>query len=158
MVEEAQAQDIFQEVLIEEIEQLLDEAAPDEIDSAMLYVVSPEEFKGEARNERAFGIPGGGVAYLVGPLLLDFVVQIAITFLKEFTKQGLETSVKLALDYLLHRLKSDTKIEAAKKEDTITAIKTALIKAGWEASKAAETAEKVWNAGVKTGERMSGVS
>jgi len=66
VLDEAQAQ----EILIDELEKLLEEEAPKEVDSAALYVENPEQFQKQGTDERAFGIPGSGFALLAGPAVL----------------------------------------------------------------------------------------
>ena len=66
MLDEAQAQ----EILIDELEKLLEQEAPKEVDSAALYVENPEQFQKQGTDERAFGIPGSGFALLAGPAVL----------------------------------------------------------------------------------------
>lgn len=143
-----------QEILIESLEELLDQEAPDEADSAALYVKHPEQFQTGRSDERAFGIPGGGFAMLVGPLLMCWVVEVAKWFLEELAKKGTQTIAVSTFTYLKRKVFGPPN-EVKRKEETILAITAALVKAGWNAKKAGATAEKVWQTGIQTGQRLA---
>ena len=150
MLDEAQAQ----EILIDELEKLLEEEAPKEVDSAALYVENPEQFHKEGADERAFGIPGSGFAFLVGPMLMTLVLQVARLVLDELAKKGSEMAAQSALGYVKRKMLGPPP-EQQLKAETIASITQALIKAGWNTKKAATTAEKVWQTGTQTGQRLA---
>lgn len=147
-----------EELLIEEMERLLDDVAPNEADTAALYVTTPESFLQKGSDERAFGIPGAGFATLVGPVLVGFVVMIARTFVEHLVKKGTETAANSLLARLMRVLRLAPAPEVPRKEKTVVAITTALIEAGWDAGRAGETAEKVWQSGVSFGQRLAAAS
>jgi hypothetical protein len=147
-----------EEILIEEVERLLDDVAPNEADTAALYVESPESFLQKGSDERAFGIPGAGFAMLVGPMLVSFVVMIAKAFIEHVVKKGTETAATSFLARLMRAFRLAPAPEDVPKEKTVAAITTALIEAGWDAGRAGNTAEKVWLSGVSAGQRLAAVS
>jgi len=150
VLDEAQAQ----EILIDELEKLLEQEAPKEVDSAALYVENPEQFQKQGADERAFGIPGSGFALLAGPVLMTLVLQVAKMLLEELAKKGAESAAQSALGYVKRKLLGPPP-EQQLKADTIASITQALILAGWNTKKAAATAEKVWQSGVQTGQRLA---
>ncbi len=150
MLDEAQAQ----EILIDELEKLLEEEAPKEVDSAALYVENPEQFQKKGADERAFGIPGSGFASLAGPVLMTLVLHVAKMLLEELAKKGAEMGAQSALGYVKRKLLGPPP-ELQVKAETIASITQALIQAGWNTKKAAATAEKVWQTGVQTGQRLA---
>jgi hypothetical protein len=77
-----------EKILIEEMEKLLDLTAPNEADLVALYVADPKGSRAKTPGEVLFGIPGAGVAALIGPILLPFVVQIATDMLQAAQKKG----------------------------------------------------------------------
>lgn len=143
-----------QEILIEEVEQLMEEVAPNEAVTAALYIESPESFLRRGDDERAFGIPGAGYATLVGPLLVSFVVMIANAFVDQLVKKGIETAANSFLARLMRAFQLAPAPEVPRKEKTVATITTALIEAGWDAGRAGKTAEKVWQSGLSTGQRL----
>lgn len=149
-MDEAQAQ----EILIDELEKLLEEEAPKEVDSAALYVENPERFHTRGADERAFGIPGSGFALLVGPVLMTLVLQVTKLVLEEIAKKGSQLAAQSALGYVKRKLLGPPP-EQQLKAETVSSITEALIKAGWNTRKAATTAEKVWQTGVQTGQRLA---
>jgi hypothetical protein len=150
VLDDAQAQ----EILIDELEKLLEEEAPKEVDSAALYVENPEQFQKKGADERAFGIPGSGFAFLAGPVLMTLVLQVAKMLLEELTKKGAEVAAQSALGYVKRKLLGPPPEQQVKAE-TIAAITQALIQAGWNTKKAAATAEKVWRTGIQTSQRLA---
>ncbi|OJT23821.1 hypothetical protein BO221_17800 [Archangium sp. Cb G35] len=144
-----------EEILIEEVELLLDDVAPNEADTAALYVESPGSFLDKGSDERAFGIPGAGFASLVGPILVGFVVMIAKSFIENVVKKGTETAATSFLARLMRVFRLEPATGAPLKEKTVKAITSALIDAGWDAGRAGETAEKVWRSGISAGERLA---
>ncbi|HEY0093986.1 MAG TPA: hypothetical protein VGB96_06665 [Archangium sp.] len=152
-----EGQDQAREILIEEVERLLDDVAPNEADTAALYVETPESFLEKSSDERAFGIPGAGFAQLIGPVLIGFVVMIAQAFVGHLVKMGTETAASSFLKRLMRAFGWRPALEAPSKEKTVATITTALIEAGWEAGRAGEVAEKVWRSGVSAGQRLATV-
>ncbi|MFY0565027.1 hypothetical protein ACN28E_14400 [Archangium lansingense] len=146
-----------EEILIEEVERLLDDVAPNEADTAALYVETPESFLQKGSDERAFGIPGAGFANLVGPVLVGFLVLIAKSFIEHVVKKGTETAATSFLARLMRAFRLAPAPEAVGREKTVATITTALIEAGWDAGKAGTTAEKVWSSGVSAGQRLAAV-
>ena len=150
MLDDTQAR----EILIDELEKLLEEEAPKEVDSAALYVESPEQFHQRGADERAFGIPGAGFALLSGPVLMTLVLQVARIALESMVKQGAQRAAQSALAYVKRKLLGPAP-EQQLKAETVASIAEALIKAGWSTKKAAATAEKVWQTGLQTGQRLA---
>lgn len=147
-----------QEILIEEVEQLMEDVAPNEADTAALYVETPESFLAKGSDERAFGIPGAGFAALVGPLLVKFVVLIAKSFSEHLLNKGAETAATAFLARLMRAFRLGPTQEPVRKEKTVATITTALIEAGWDAGRAGKAAEKVWQSGVTAGERLAAIN
>lgn len=143
-----------EDILIEEVERLLDDLAPNEADAAALYVEAPENFQRKGSDEKAFGIPGSGFANLMGPMLVSFVVMIAKAFVDRLVKKGGDTVASLLLERLRRSFRLAPAAETLRKEKTLATITVALIEAGWEAGRAGDAAEKVWMSGVGAGQRL----
>lgn len=143
-----------EKILIEEMEKLLDRTSPNEVDLAALYVTDPKGFRASTPGEVPFGIPGAGVAMLVGPILLPFLAQIATNMLQAAEKKGSEALVAIASDYLNRKFKRLPRPAAKSKDEVIAAVCSALTHAGWETSKAGAAADLVWQYGLETGRRM----
>jgi hypothetical protein len=67
-----------EEILIEEVERVMDDVAPNEADTAALYLETPESFLDKGSDERAFGIPGAGFASLIGLELMGYLLLFAV--------------------------------------------------------------------------------
>lgn len=147
-----------EEILIEAVERLLDDVAPNEADAAALYVEAPESFLRKDSDERAFGIPGAGFAILVGPMLVSFVVTIATAFFEQLVKKGTESAASSLLARLKQAFRRAPVPDVARKEKTVAAITVALIEAGWQAGRAGDAAEKAWLSGVSAGQSLAAVS
>ena len=144
-------------ILVVEMEKLLDEVAPTEADLAGSYVVDQSTYERTASEERKFGIPGAGLVTLVGPILLHFLVVIAMDICSATRKKGAE----LIADQLFRRLSAKLRSSLPKpkgKEETILAIVAALKTAGWDEPRAIKGANLAWESGLQTGRRFAQLS
>ncbi|WP_309890027.1 hypothetical protein [Archangium sp.] len=85
---------------------------------------------------------------------MTLVLQVAKMLLEELAKKGADSAAQSALGYVKRKLLGPPP-EQQLKAETIASITQALILAGWNTKKAAATAEKVWQSGVQTGQRLA---
>jgi hypothetical protein len=146
--------------LTAELDVLLEDH-PEEADSISLYLESPERYAGRAEEALAGG-PGGGVAVLLGPFFLKWMSFIAMGYLAEVNKLVVGEAAKKTVEWLKRLMGRGTPRPALPEVDvmteTISAITTSLIKAGWPAQKAGAAAERVWQSGRSIGRRVAEVN
>ena len=73
---------------------------------------------------------------------------------EELAKKGSQMAAQSALGFIKRKLLGPPP-EQQLKAETIASITEALIKAGWNTKKAALTADKIWQTGVQTGQRLA---
>src|SRR5579864_5561983 len=93
------------QILVGEMEKLLDQVAPSEADLTASYVQAEAEYEKARPEEKRYGIPGAGFAELVGPILLHFVVVIAMDVLAAARKKGAEAIATEAWKYLSSKVR-----------------------------------------------------
>jgi hypothetical protein len=142
-------------VFVEKLEELLDAEAPQEADSAGAYVESPESFQGHGK-ERIAGVPGAGIVELAGPILLKGIVAVAAAVWAQIKDQAIEDASTAVRDWLARVFrKGEARLSVTTKEETVAAIATSLIRAGWDADKAGRAAKRVWQQGQEAGRRLA---
>ncbi len=142
-------------VFTKELEELLDIEAPQEADSAGVYVESPESFR-ERGKERIAGVPGAGIVELAGPLLLQWIVAVAAATWTEVKKEAIEDASKAVRGWLARLFgKGRAKPPVTTKAETVAAITASLIRAGWDAGKAGRAAERTWQQGQEAGRKLA---
>src|SRR5258707_1309790 len=142
-------------VLVQEMEGLLDQVAARESDLVASYVASGGEYDRKVSVEKTQGIPGGSIIELAGPILLHFVVLIAMDVISEARKKGAEIVVTKLSEYLLSKLRKSLPAKPKHKEEMTQAIIMSLKDAGWEQSRATEAANLTWERGVAAGQQLS---
>jgi hypothetical protein len=141
-----------EETVITELELLLEEVAPREAALASSFVRDRISYEKKSESERPFGIPGSGVALLLGPILLEFIGVIAREVLAAALKKGANAFVEKAWEYFSNwGRKSQPHRD---KEDTINAIVKALCDAGCEQERAIRAAHLAWDRGLDVGKKL----
>jgi hypothetical protein len=143
------------EILIGEMEKLLDDVAPSEADLAASYVQAEPEYERVQPEEKRYGIPGAGLAVLVGPILLHYVVVIAMDVLAAARKKGAEAIAAEMWNYLSSKVRRSLPAKDRGRTETIDAIVKALKAAGWDDERAGAAADLAWESGIETGRRFS---
>jgi len=145
-----------EEIMAEELESLLAEEFPAEVDAAGLYLTQgPGD--DDAHDEKLAGLPGGGVLFLAGPLMVSWLMSIALAILEQIKKEFIGATAKGAIDWLRTRLDRQKSRPSVRGEaETVAEIASALIKAGWKAETAGRAAEKVWHRGERAAARIQG--
>lgn len=143
------------QILIGEMERLLDQVAPSEADLTASYVEAEGEYERVQREEKRYGIPGAGLAELVGPILLHFVVVIAMDVFAAARKKGAEAIATEVWSYLSSKVRRSLPAKVRGRTETIDAIVKALKAAGWDDKRAGAAADLAWKSGMEAGRRFS---
>lgn len=136
-----------------EFTDLLRDLEPDESPFAAQFLDDWDTGKSQ---EKAFGIPAGGMEILIGNLLAPFLIAIAREILEKVKDKAVEEGAEAGLEWIKSRFKGKTLPKADSRAETVGDIVTALIKAGWSPSEAGRAAEKVWESGEKAARKLAG--
>jgi hypothetical protein len=159
MAEETRAMtNALDEILLEELETVLLNVAPREAAASESYVERPEEFVRSDSQEQPLSFPGGGLAELYGPILLQAIVTVCIALLKATEKAALEQAAKAIVESLAKRFKIRREAVGADKVNVEKVVAELLMARGWPDVKAREAAAAVWTAGVNYVQRVADLS
>jgi hypothetical protein len=104
-------------------------------------------------SEQVAGIPGAGLVVLVGPLLLTFIAAVAHKALEDVQSQ-LAKSVVSTVVSLKRRFVRGSAPLVGTREEALSSITAALIKAGWSAAAAGRAADRAWVSGQRVAKRV----
>jgi hypothetical protein len=141
-------------VLVDELEATLLELSPTEAVAAADYVLQPDVFHAGAR-DRALSFPGAELATLFGPIMLHWIIQVALDFFGEARKAALKELASKAIGHLASRSHCVPRTPRPSREDAVREIYQALVAAGWLPDSAMSAAVRLWEAGNRAGEKLA---
>jgi hypothetical protein len=141
-------------VLVDELEAVLLELCPTEAVAASDYVLQPDAFQVGGR-DRPLSFPGAELAILYGPIVLHWILQVALDFIVEAKKAAMKELASKAIGYLSKKLHCAPRTPRPKREDAVREIYEALLAAGWLPDSALPAAVRLWEAGTMAGEKLA---